>query len=138
MFNNLPIEIENMIYKMYFSMNILSEIINRLPVYCTMSDELVTLINKDAFSADPNYFLHENLKRYMVYDYENTESYLCLNCYIYNFPCENCGGEEGKGRKRYIKNLYDRDILVAYNSSQDVSHKNYQKQKMAILQTIYP
>ena len=117
MFENLPIELENMIYKMYFSMNILSEITNRLPIYCTMSDELVTLINKDAFSADPNYFLNENLKRYMVYDYENTESYLCLNCYIIQSQVQTKNYRKGRWcyEKLKFSQLPKKNLLEVQN-----------------------
>ena len=55
MFENLPIELENNIYKIYFSKYVLTKIKSiPLPIYITMSNDLVDLINKDNFSAKAN------------------------------------------------------------------------------------
>ena len=116
MFENIPIELENNIYKFYFSKYVLSKIVDKLPVYITMSNELVNVINKENFSADPKYFLSDGDKKLL----EMYRNYMCMNCFNYGFMCGNCD-EDRIGYKR-LKNIYNREILTIFNQNKDINN----------------
>ena len=80
---NLPIEIEHLIYKFYFSNNVLTKIKNNgYVVFHNMTDKLKDIICKDTFVIDYKYYKDEI--------FNNIEKDECVSCHRVGFPCFSC------------------------------------------------
>ena len=91
MFTSLPEEIERIIWKIYYSKEVLSNIKNTQFIWKTPS---VNLLNK---TNDIGCYQHKysDMEKYMYSDKGIKEAVLicsyknCGNCRFYNFPCRN-------------------------------------------------
>lgn len=80
---NLPIEIEHLIYKFYFSNNVLTKIKNDgYVVFYNMTDKLKNMICNDHFIID--------YKHYKDEIFNNIEKDECISCHRVGFPCVGC------------------------------------------------
>jgi hypothetical protein len=93
MFANLPEEIEHIIWKFYFTNNVVKKINQLKSVWTSPSDHLLTLCNEIGTiqhkytDLERIIFANKNENTDMVNDFCFKE--LCMNCLYHKFPCMN-------------------------------------------------
>ena len=93
MFQQLPEEVERIIYKFYYSKNVVEEIKQTKSVWYTPSDNLVYLCRDSGCiqhsHTDMEKVLLTHRTDYIEVVHDVCFKNLCLNCVAYGFPCMN-------------------------------------------------
>ena len=93
MFQNLPEEIERIIWKFYFTRNIVVNIKKVKSVWCRPSDELVSKCQEIGTiqhgHADLERVIQSTKSEYFDVLHTTCLDNLCLNCVHHGFPCLN-------------------------------------------------
>lgn len=93
MFPYIPEEIENHIFKFYYSINVLEQVKNRDSIWKNPSEKLISICN-ELGNFQPRYSdLEKCLKNDIEEDLKNAVLKCiegkCSNCLHYRFPCLN-------------------------------------------------